>query len=198
MPRKRLYNVLCKNCGLAIRMKSGKYNKIFCSEHCKNKFYIGSNHPAYRKGRFISDHGYVMVLKDGCGTYEFEHRRIIEEKVGRELTKDDVVHHIDGNRSNNAIENLVLTTHAGHGKLHVGRRCPFNQKYEILEELPTELILNRIVSIKNEDYRSYKVNKCRCCEKLFWTRLDYNSKTCSNRCGHTKYVRTNNDVGVVS
>lgn len=47
------------------------------------------------------------------------HRRIMEESIGRKLTEDEVVHHKNGNRMDNRIENLELTTRAEHqGVLH--------------------------------------------------------------------------------
>lgn len=47
-----------------------------------------------------------------------EHRVIAEQKIGRPLTSKDVVHHIDGNKHNNAPENLQVMTHAEHMKVH--------------------------------------------------------------------------------
>jgi len=32
----------------------------------------------------------------------------MECKIGRYLTEDEVVHHVDGNKSNNKISNLIL------------------------------------------------------------------------------------------
>lgn len=46
------------------------------------------------------------------------HRAIVEEYIGRQLTEDEVVHHIDGNRSNNDISNLMVMTQSKHAKLH--------------------------------------------------------------------------------
>ena len=37
-----------------------------------------------------------------------EHRLVLEKHIGRYLSKKEVVHHIDKNRSNNNIENLKL------------------------------------------------------------------------------------------
>jgi hypothetical protein len=37
-----------------------------------------------------------------------EHRLVMERAIGRPLTKAEVVHHKDGNKANNALENLEL------------------------------------------------------------------------------------------
>jgi|SRR5688500_5349827 len=47
--------------------------------------------------------------------YIYEHRFLMELKLGRYLTKTEIVHHIDGNRSNNNIKNLFLfQSHSKH------------------------------------------------------------------------------------
>ena len=48
-----------------------------------------------------------------------EARRIMAKHIGRPLTTDEIVHHIDGNCSNNSIDNLVLfPSHSAHLKWH--------------------------------------------------------------------------------
>jgi hypothetical protein len=47
-----------------------------------------------------------------------EHRVVAEQILGRPLTSKDVVHHIDGNKHNNAPENLQVMSHSEHLKLH--------------------------------------------------------------------------------
>lgn len=56
-----------------------------------------------------------MAQKSG---YVPLHRLMMENELGRFLTKAEVVHHIDGERTNNNIENLQLTTRSLHGKVH--------------------------------------------------------------------------------
>jgi hypothetical protein len=51
-----------------------------------------------------------------------EHRAIGEQIVGRPLRSDEHVHHIDGNRHNNAPENLAVLTAAEHAALHAKER----------------------------------------------------------------------------
>ena len=51
------------------------------------------------------------------------HRIIMEKHLGRKLTNEEVVHHIDGNIHNNTIENLKLfsnkAAHTQHHKLGI-------------------------------------------------------------------------------
>jgi hypothetical protein len=46
-----------------------------------------------------------MARKDG---YVMEHRLVMAKKLGRLLSRTEVVHHIDHNPSNNQEQNLVL------------------------------------------------------------------------------------------
>lgn len=58
-----------------------------------------------------------MVSSDGSNVYE--HRVKAEEKLGRQLKPKEVVHHIDSNRQNNELWNLmVFRTQADHTRHH--------------------------------------------------------------------------------
>jgi hypothetical protein len=83
------------------------------------------------KGRYDEGQGYILLyLSDG--TMRREHRVVMEELLGRSLLRTEVVHHRDGNRSNNAIENLELMNIRDHHYHHqderwvsaVELRCP--------------------------------------------------------------------------
>ena len=53
------------------------------------------------------------------GGYVFEHRLVMERKLGRYLKPDERVHHIDGTPANNAPENLIVFPNAGkHAACH--------------------------------------------------------------------------------
>lgn len=59
----------------------------------------------------------AMTSKNWKG-YVYEHIMIAEQMTGRHLKENEVVHHLDGNRSNNRIENLLVLSRAMHTKLH--------------------------------------------------------------------------------
>jgi hypothetical protein len=74
----------------------------------------GPLNPNWRGGRHIASNGYVKVrvgaahhLADSSG-YAYEHRLVAEEKICRRLLKGEIVHHVDGDKTNNAPENLEV------------------------------------------------------------------------------------------
>ena len=75
--------------------------------------------------------GHGHLRKDGYRVFFknrkmfYEHRIIAELVLGRALTKDEVVHHIDHNPMNNSPENLaILKSNAEHRKAHVLNKPP--------------------------------------------------------------------------
>jgi hypothetical protein len=65
------------------------------------------------KGWWLSSQGYVMLFRpehpnrDANGCIK-QHTLVMSEKLGRPLTEDENVHHINGIRDDNRIENLEL------------------------------------------------------------------------------------------
>jgi hypothetical protein len=111
--------MFCKWCGNEIPYKinpSSKKPYVFCSRSCngKNKSW---------KGGVINCHGYMMIHSPShpmanAKNYVYIHRMLMAEKIGRILTKKDIVHHINGNKLDNRIENLALLTESQHNGLH--------------------------------------------------------------------------------
>jgi len=71
------------------------------------------NHARYKGGRIVRKDGYVYLsgMQHHPRHYKgevLEHRVVMETKLGRFLTAEEVVHHIDYNKQNNDINNLML------------------------------------------------------------------------------------------
>lgn len=92
----------------------------------KYEFKKGKEHPQWKGGRNKASNGYIWIYnpehplanKTSPKGYILEHRLVMCESLGRMLIKGEVVHHINGKRDDNRIENLVLTTNKEHVAEH--------------------------------------------------------------------------------
>ncbi len=71
----------------------------------------------HAKGTCHKPSGYIEYTR-GPNKGKLEHVALMEARLGRKLLADEVVHHIDENRSNNAINNLALMTRSAHSRHH--------------------------------------------------------------------------------
>ncbi len=85
--------------------------------------------PNWNGGIHVKSTGYVEVYapdhpRANGRPYIYQHILVMEKHIGRYLEKDEVVHHIDGNKSNNDISNLRLMTNREHVMMHgnIGKR----------------------------------------------------------------------------
>ena len=109
-------------CGelLTYRNKQG-YKRRFIKGH-ENRGRSGDRANNWRGGRHPDTFGYIMIYKpehpfaDNHGCVR-EHRLIMEKHLGRYLTKQEEIHHIDGNKKNNEISNLLLTDRSNHARI---------------------------------------------------------------------------------
>ncbi len=85
-------------------------------------------HPMWKGGRVIAWNGYVRILcrdhpRALSNGYVWEHLLVMEWKLKRPLKfygkgdpRNETVHHIDGNKTNNEPENLEVLLPADHSK----------------------------------------------------------------------------------
>ena len=96
-----------------------KDTKGLCKPN-SGSFKIGQNHrekhPNWKGGKTIS-RGYI-VLNLPNKRHILEHRYIMEQHLGRKLNKKEVIHHINGNKTDNRIDNLKIVTNSQHNKIH--------------------------------------------------------------------------------
>ena len=132
--------------------KLNRYNKHYCSIECNKKdraeYMLGEgNHQFGIKGELnsswksnerITTYGYRKIrclehpFKD-CDGFVLEHRLVAEQYLLNDtnsikvddkkyLSEEYEVHHIDRDRLNNSIDNLLILTKSEHMKLHMKER----------------------------------------------------------------------------
>jgi hypothetical protein len=110
----------CQICGKTFHKPKSVIDKgwaKYCSIKCRGMA------RRFRGQRRIHSQGYIeLYLPDhsmarGAG-YVFEHRLVMAKHLGRDLTSQEIVHHKNGNKQDNHLENLELTTRAAHMATH--------------------------------------------------------------------------------
>ena len=62
---------------------------------------------------------YNCPLSGGNSGRVYLHRYVVSQYLGEWITSDEVVHHIDGDKLNNSIDNLELLSSSEHARLHM-------------------------------------------------------------------------------
>src|SRR3990167_1989607 len=111
--------VRCEKCGKEFAdWISSK--RQFCSRRCwygKRRSLLGYQAPAWKDAKTDHNSGYLLVSRNG--QLYLEHRWIMEQHIGRKLLPNEHIHHIDGNKKNNKLDNLALLTQEDHTRLHM-------------------------------------------------------------------------------
>lgn len=100
----------------------------------------GAKNLAYKDGiKLEVKRGIIRGIKvlapdhpDARRGYVYEHRLVMEKKLGRRLSPNECVHHIDLDPTNNHEDNLLLLSSNQHGMLHVALQ------YALVELLTTK------------------------------------------------------------
>ena len=105
---------VCKKDFFATNGRINKHKFVTCSHKCAGTLKRREGNSNWRGGKYIDHHGYVHIVppdnhpyRDVRG-YVLEHRLVMEAKIKRFLERWEIVHHVNGNRQDNKIENLAL------------------------------------------------------------------------------------------
>lgn len=132
----------CVDCGKprwTETRKKSEYVKYQRCQKCAVKRRRGKNSPHWRGGRCKEGNGYIRVLlrpndffypmasKKG---YVLEHRLVMAQHLGRCLASWEWVHHKNGIKDDNKLENLELVTDSSHLTQHTrGYRDGYEKGY---------------------------------------------------------------------
>lgn len=125
----------CEECSKQFKVRPSQYKKRkTCSFKCAAKRrmkLVGRKAPNWKGGIEIHSEGYIWIYcpkhpKAHKGKIA-EHRFIMEKCIKRYLTTNEIVHHINGNKKDNRIENLELYNRSSHAKLHHPKGRRFGQ-----------------------------------------------------------------------
>jgi len=106
--------ILCPSCGKPMFKKS----KSKMCRACYKKYAVGEQSPAWRGGkRYLN--GYVEVLCHGHhrahkNGYVMEHIKVWEDFYAKPLPDGWIIHHLNGIKDDNRIENLLAVPRAEH------------------------------------------------------------------------------------
>lgn len=103
--------IKCKCCGKDFYSTRHE----FCSKECVSNY--RSEHSPHKP---YYENGYIVIHKRGYNKKgnAKQHRLVMEEYLGRQLSPNEVVHHINGDKTDNRVENLMVMSRDEHSKLH--------------------------------------------------------------------------------
>jgi len=131
-----IYNTFMvnKTCNICSRsFKVDNYRRLsakFCSIICRSKWQsqniVLNKHPGWKGGRIRHSEGYMLIKQPNHpfankGGYLPEHRLILEKLLGKFIDPQKFhVHHIDGVKTNNSTNNLLLLSPLEHYRIEKG------------------------------------------------------------------------------
>lgn len=94
----------CASCGIKVRRRKSrrKSDLAFCSNACVASFF------SFKDGIYVGKNGRGYISAGDGKSYQLYHRFIVEKHLGRKLSPDEPIVHVDRNLLNNRLENLYL------------------------------------------------------------------------------------------
>jgi predicted nucleic acid-binding Zn ribbon protein len=115
------YKVICQKCGKEYEVIKSKLGRTkYCSHACQVS---NPRKKIHKLNDIVMWDGYYAIYlpdhpKANISGVVMLHNCIMELHLGKAIPEGFIVHHIDGNKLNNHILNLVLVTPSVHGKIH--------------------------------------------------------------------------------
>ena len=150
---KRKSQHICRSCSIT-QCNTGSKR----SEEAKKNMSIAQRKKHNGGVRFNQGRGYRQLIVDEYhprkkdrkgGNYVFEHILIVETAIGRFLEEHEIIHHIDGNKQNNLLENLYLCS--GENRKESSRI--HNHAHDTTEKIVFELYKKGLVIFENGEYK---------------------------------------------
>lgn len=107
----------CAACGVKYECEGSRADSVYCSKKCciahkvreNSNAWTGGTHidPVGRKNVYTSER-YVNVRGKKVRRYRGEHRIVVESIIGRRLSRNEIVFHVNWDRGDNRADNLYL------------------------------------------------------------------------------------------